>query len=147
MTAGYPLVSTRSHKKDVGLRLSRWALAKTYAKPIAVYSGPIVKSYHVDGSRVKITFDHVGSGLVSRDGQPLSHFEIAGADKKFVPAIATIDGGTVVVSAQDVDMPKAVRFAWIQTAQPNLSNKEGLPAIPFRTDNWAVEPAPEPKKP
>jgi sialate O-acetylesterase len=131
------------NKQDVGKRLALWALAKTYNKPIAVYSGPIFKSMKVDGTRVQINFEHTGSGLVARDGKELKHFEIAGEDKKFVPAKASIDGGTVFVTN-----PVAVRFAWDQVAEPNLSNKEGLPAIPFRTDDWGLEapPAPPQKK-
>ncbi|MCH5376498.1 MAG: 9-O-acetylesterase, partial [Planctomycetes bacterium] len=75
-------------------------------------------------------------GLVSRDGKPLTCFQIAGENKEFVDAKAEIVGDTVVVSAESVDKPVAVRFGWDQEAEPNLSNKEGLPASPFRTDAW-----------
>ena len=78
----------------------------------------------------------VGGGLKTRDGKPLSHFAVAGEDKNFVEATATIDGGTVVVRADGVAKPVAVRFGWHEEAEPNLSNKEGLPASPFRTDSW-----------
>jgi sialate O-acetylesterase len=83
-----------------------------------------------------LSFDWVGRGLATRDGKPLSWFEIAGEDRKFVPAEATIDGATVIVSSEKVKAPTAVRFGWSQVAQPNLVNKEGLPASPFRTDGW-----------
>lgn len=120
------------NKQDVGKRLALWALAKDYGKTDIVYSGPIYKSMKVEGDKIRISFDHVGSGLVSRDGQPLTNFTIAAADGEFVPATAEIDGDTVVVSADDVDKPTKVRFAWDQEAEPNLSNKDGLPASPFR---------------
>ncbi len=90
----------------------------------------------VEGNKIRLTFDHVGGGLVSRDGKPLSWFTIAGEDKNFVEAKAEIDGDTVVVSADAVANPAAVRFGWTQEAEPNLSNKDGLPASPFRTDKW-----------
>jgi sialate O-acetylesterase len=120
-------------KQTVGHRLALWALAKSYNRPI-VYSGPIFKSMTIEGEKIRIAFDHVGSGLMSRDGKPLTEFLIAGADKTFLPAIAEIDGPTVVVVNDDVTKPVAVRFAFNGTAQPNLCNKEGLPAAPFRAE-------------
>lgn len=122
------------NKQEVGRRLALWALAKTYDKPVKVYSGPIYKSSSVRGGKMVLTFEHTGAGLISRDGKPLTHFQIAGADKNFVPAQAEIVGNTVVVSSPQVAKPAAVRFAWHQEAEPNLANKAGLPASPFRTD-------------
>ena len=119
------------NKKDVGERLALWALARDYGKDV-VYSGPLFKSMKVEGKAIRISFDHVGSGLESRDGKPLTHFEIA-RDRHFVPARAVIDGETVVVSSDAIAKPAAVRFAWHEQAMPNLRNKEGLPAGPFRT--------------
>jgi sialate O-acetylesterase len=129
------------NKQDVGRRLALWALAKVYGRDL-VYSGPITKSMAVEGDKIRLRFDHVGGGLVSRDGKPLSHFTIAGEDQKFVPAVATIDGDSVVVHSEQVSKPVAVRFGWRNDAAPNLSNKDGLPASPFRTDKWkgATEP-------
>jgi sialate O-acetylesterase len=101
-----------------------------------VYSGPLYESMAVEGDRIRIKFQHVGGGLISRDGKPLDWFSIAGADKKFVKATATIDGESILVESTDVSAPVAVRFGWHQIAEPNLSNKAGLPASPFRTDNW-----------
>lgn len=124
------------NKQDVGKRLALWALARTYGKKDLVYSGPIYKGMAVEESGVRITFDHVEGGLISRDGKPLSHFQIAGEDKQFVPAQAKIEGDSVIVSSPDVARPVAVRFGWDQLAEPNLANKAGLPASPFRTDNW-----------
>lgn len=123
-------------KQDVGHRLALWALAKTYGKDRPVYSGPLYKSMAVEGGAIRIRFDHTGGRLASRDGRPLTWFEIAGADKKFVKAEAAIDGDSVVVRAADVAEPVAVRFGWSQEAEPNLTNKESLPASPFRTDTW-----------
>jgi sialate O-acetylesterase len=123
-------------KKDVGNRLALWALAKDYGKKDLVYSGPLFKSMKVEGDKVRLQFAHVGGGLASRDGKPLSEFEVAGSDGKFVPAEAGIDGDTVVVRAKGVAAPTQVRFGWHTVANPNLMNKEGLPASPFQTNNW-----------
>ena len=116
-------------------RLALWALAKDYKKDL-VYSGPLYKSTNVEGNKIRLSFAHVGGGLKSRDGQPLREFEIAGVDGKFQPAKAVIDGDTVVVEANEVASPAQVRFGWHNVANPNLVNKEGLPASPFQTDNW-----------
>ncbi len=124
------------NKLDVGNRLALWALAKTYGKKDLVYSGPLFKSLTIEGSKARVSFAHVGGGLKSRDGKPLSDFEIAGEDGKFVPAEAVIDGETVVVSSSAVSKPVQVRFGWGNTVNPNLMNKEGLPASPFRSKNW-----------
>jgi sialate O-acetylesterase len=124
------------NKVDVGNRLALWALAKTYDKKDLVYSGPLYKSMKIEGSKVHLSFAHAGSGLKSRDGKPLTHFEIAGQDGKFVPAEAVIDGSHVVASAKHVASPAVVRFGWHMTANPNLVNKEGLPASPFQTHHW-----------
>lgn len=121
------------NKQDVGKRLALWALAKTYGKPNLVYSGPLYKSMKVEGNKIRIEFDHVGGGLKSRDGKPLSWFTIAGKDGDFVDATAVIDGNTVVVSSEKIADPAAVRFGWSELAEPNLMNAEGLPAGPFRT--------------
>jgi sialate O-acetylesterase len=123
-----------TNKQDVGKRLALWALAKTYGMKDLVYSGPLYKSMQVEGNKIRLKFDHTGGGLVSRDGRPLSWFSIAGANKQFIEAQAQIDGDTVVVHSDSVATPVAVRFGWHQEAEPNLSNKEGLPASPFRTD-------------
>ncbi|MDP7289974.1 MAG: sialate O-acetylesterase [Phycisphaerae bacterium] len=124
------------NKQDVGLRLALWALATSYDKKDLVYSGPMYKSMKVSGKTIVLTFDHVGGGLASRDDRDLDWFEIAGDDKAFVKASAKIVGTTVVVSCDTVAKPAAVRFGWSQKATPNLMNKEGLPASPFRTDKW-----------
>jgi sialate O-acetylesterase len=125
-----------TNKRDVGYRLSLWARANVYGEKTLVYSGPLYKSMTVEGNLIRLAFDHVGGGLVSNDGQPLKWFEIAGDDHIFCNAEASIAGDTVVVWSPKVAAPKAVRFGWHQLAVPNLVNKEGLPASPFRTDSW-----------
>ena len=129
-----------TNKQEVGRRLALWALSKTYGQKNLVYSGPIYKSMEVTGgpapAKIRIHFDSTGGGLASRDGKPLDHFTIAGEDKKFVEAKAAIDGKSVLVWSDAVAIPLAVRFGWRQDADPNLMNKEGLPACCFRTDKW-----------
>lgn len=120
------------NKQDVGKRLALIALAKTYGRDKVVFSGPTYKAFSVDGDKLRVTFENVGSGLVSRDGLPLTRFEIIGEDTDFVPATAEIDGDSVVLSSAEVKKPVALRFAWHKLAEPNLANKEGLPAVPFR---------------
>ncbi len=130
------------HNKDiVGHRLALWALAKTYGFPDLVYSGPLYRAAKIEGHGIRVSFDSVGGGLKSRDGQPLTHFEIAGADGVFVPAVARIEGQTLLVTSESVAEPKDVRFAWTwehpkrpaPVPSPNFVNKEGLPAAPFNT--------------
>jgi sialate O-acetylesterase len=124
------------NKHDVGSRLARWALAKDYGKKDVIYSGPLFKAMEIKGDKVHLAFAHAAGGLKSRDGKPLTEFKIAGADGNFVEAEAVIKGETVVVSAKNVKDPKQVRFGWHRTANPNLTNAQGLPASPFQTDNW-----------
>ncbi|HRF00648.1 MAG TPA: sialate O-acetylesterase [Pirellulaceae bacterium] len=121
------------NKQDVGRRLSLWALAGPYGREGIVVSGPLYREMKVEGSKIRLHFDHVGSGLVSLDEQPLNSFTIAGKDGNYVEAQATIDGDSIVVSAESVSEPVAVRFGWHQEATPNLGNVERLPASPFRT--------------
>jgi sialate O-acetylesterase len=134
-------------KQDVGKRLALWALAKTYGKDL-VFSGPLYKSCAVEGDKVRITFDHAGGGLIAgeknglapvtetRDGK-LKWFAIAGEDKVWHWADAVIEGETVVVRSDKVPAPVAVRYAFAMNPEgANLYNKEGLPASPFRTDDW-----------
>jgi sialate O-acetylesterase len=120
-------------KQDVGDRLSRIALANVYGKAIE-YSGPVYQSMSVEGGSIRIKFSHLGGGLVAKGGE-LKTFAIAGADGKFVPAVAKIDGETVMVSSPDVPQPANVRYAWMNWAEGcNLYNAAGLPAGTFRTD-------------
>jgi sialate O-acetylesterase len=135
------------NKQDVGKRLARWALADTYGKDI-VPSGPLFEKISIQGDKVRVHFKYVGSGLmVGRKGglEPtgevpggtLKEFAIAGDDKVWHWADALIEGDTVVVSSKDVSKPVAVRYAYrMNPSEANLYNKEGLPASPFRSDNW-----------
>jgi sialate O-acetylesterase len=121
-------------KEEVGARLARWALGTTYGKDL-VYSGPLYESLRIEGKEIRIHFTHVGTGL-KMQGENLQGFTIAGADKKFHHAAARIDGHSIVVSSPEVEAPVAVRYAWADSPECNLFNKEGLPASPFRTDDW-----------
>jgi sialate O-acetylesterase len=122
-------------KQDLGDRLAKIARALVYGEKIE-YAGPMYDSMSIEGNSIRIKFTHVGAGLMAKDGD-LKTFEIAAADKKYVPAVAKIDGDTVVVTADGVTAPVAVRYAWNRwPAGCNFYNKDGLPAAPFRTDQW-----------
>ena len=121
------------NKKDVGERMALAARKIAY-KDSVVYSGPLYRNYTIEGNKIIISFSNVGSGLVTNDGQELSEFAIAGEDKKFVWAHAKIQADNVIVWSDEVSEPKYVRYAWADNPDnPNLYNKEGLPASPFRT--------------
>jgi sialate O-acetylesterase len=122
------------NKEGVGRRLALWALAKDYGFKDLPYSGPLFKSSAVEGKRIRIRFDYTFGGLCARDGKTLDEFTLAGPDRLFLPAQAAIDGDSVVVWSDTVDQPVAVRFAWHESARPNLMNGAGLPAGPFRTN-------------
>jgi sialate O-acetylesterase len=122
-------------KREVGARLARYALGSIYGME-QVYSGPVYESMRIDGARVRLRFNQMGSGLTARDGDKLRGFAIAGADKKFVWADAAVEGGEVIVSSPAVPKPVAVRYAWADNPDANLANREGLLASPFRTDDW-----------
>ena len=136
------------NKLDVGERLALWALAKDYGQNDLVYSGPLYREMKIEGDKIRIIFDSVGSGLtiatkkgygpIIKDPQgKLQRFAIAGEDKKWVWANAVIDGAAVVVSSPEVPKPIAVRYAYTMNPDGcNLYNNEGLPAAPFRTDTW-----------
>ena len=126
------------NKRDVGYRAALEARSIAYGEKL-VSSGPIYKSMKVDGDKIRVTFDSVGGGLVAKDGNALKGFVIAGSDQTFVPAQAEIEGSTVVVHADGVADPKSVRYAFAQCPPEfNLYNQEGLPASPFRTDDWPL---------
>lgn len=136
------------NKQDVARRLSLWALHNEYGRKDLVFSGPLYREMTVEEDRIRLRFDHVGSGLMagSKNGlepvkpapdQPLKEFAVAGANRKWVLAEARIDGADVVVSSLEVPHPVAVRYAYCNDPEgANLYNKEGLPASPFRTDDW-----------
>jgi sialate O-acetylesterase len=122
------------NKKTVGERLALAALKITYGEN-NVHSGPTYQSATIAGNKIAITFSYVGSGLITNDGEELNEFAIAGVDKKFVWAKAKIEGDKIVVWNENVTNPMYVRYAWADNpVNPNLYNKDGLPASPFRTD-------------
>lgn len=125
------------NKQEVGRRLALWALAKTYGVKDMAYSGPIYKSLEIKKSKAIVSFDFTGDKLEVQ-GKEIKEFYIAGADKKFYPAKAKIEGKQVVLNSKDVKNPVAVRFAFTEDCLPNLYNSHGLPAAAFRTDNWKV---------
>jgi len=121
-------------KKPVGDRLALAAEKIAYGENI-VYSGPLYQSSKIDGNKIIISFTHTGTGLSTSDGESPAEFAVAGEDKKFVWADAKINGDKIIVSNEDVPNPKYVRYAWADAPiNPNLINKEDLPAAPFRTD-------------
>lgn len=122
-------------KKSVGERLALVALAKEYGREGVVYSGPEYRAMRVVGSRVRLSFNHLGGGLVAREGG-LKGFAIAGADRNWVWAEARIEGDEVEVWAEGVGSPVAVRYGWAMNPEATLFNRAGLPAHPFRTDDW-----------
>ena len=128
-------------KAPVGARLALSARGVAYGEKI-VYSGPIYKKMKVKGDKAILNFDHAGAGLEARGGA-LKGFSICGPDKKFVWALAEIDGDKVVVSNPNVAKPVAVRFGWADFPVVNLWNKDGLPASPFRTDDFPMITAPK----
>jgi len=123
------------NKLDVGKRLAAWALAETYHQKVEP-SGPLYDSFAMKDGKVRVRFKHVDGGLKTIDGGPVKGFAIAGADHKFVWADAAIQGDAVVVWSKEVAQPVAVRYAWADSPICNLYNAAGLPASPFRTDDW-----------
>jgi sialate O-acetylesterase len=123
------------NKKDVGIRLALAAEHVAYGEKNIVYSGPIYQSSITEGNKITILFNNIGSGLITKDGEELSDFAVAGSDKKFVWAKAKIEGDKVIVWSDQISAPKYIRYAWADNpANANLYNKEGLPASPFTTE-------------
>ena len=125
-----------TNKSGYGERASRVALGMAYGKKVEYY-GPLYQSHKVEGNKVRVTYSHVGQGLAAKHSDKIQGFVIAGEDKVFHWADAVIDGDTIVLSSPKVTAPVAIRYAWSQPARwANLFNKDGLPAISFRTDSW-----------
>lgn len=123
------------NKQDVGKRLALAAMKVAYDKEDVVYSGPVLKGAEFEDGKAILTFDHVGGGLEAK-GNALKGFAVAGEDRVFKWADAEIDGDKVIVSSDEVKEPVAVRYAWADNPEATLYNAEGLPASPFRTDDW-----------
>ena len=126
------------NKMDVGKRLSLLAMKVVYEDQYVLPYSPQFESMASEGLRVRIHFKNTGTGLKVRGGQYVKNFVMAGTDKKFHPARAYLEDNTVVVECpKAVDMPIAVRYSWADNPEPcNLYNNEGLPTLPFRTDDW-----------
>lgn len=122
------------NKQDVGHRLALAAKKIAYGQDV-IHSGPLYRSMEINGGDIEIAFDYVGKGLQLK-GDKLTGFQIAGEDKKFYWADAQIVGGEVFVSSGKVKSPVSVRYGWAINPECNLYNKNGLPASPFRTDDW-----------
>ncbi|PST83567.1 sialate O-acetylesterase [Pedobacter yulinensis] len=122
-------------KTIISKRLLYWALARTYGREGIAYQGPVYRDMKVNGAQAVLAFDNIPLGLTAYD-QKLLSFEVAGHDRVFYPAEARISGKTIVVQSEQVKLPQAVRYAFKDTSAGNLYNTEGLPAAPFRTDNW-----------
>jgi len=123
-----------TNKQDVGKRLALAAEHVAYGKNDLEYSGPMYDSMKVEGNKIRVKFSHA-DGLTAKGGDPKT-FQIAGEDKKFVWADAKIEGDSIVVSAKGVEHPVAVRYGWSDDPEANVYNLAGLPASPFRTDDW-----------
>jgi sialate O-acetylesterase len=136
---GDPVALHPKNKKPIGIRHAYLALKQVYGKDI-VPCGPRYLSQKIDGNKIVLTFDCIGSGMMAAKPSKLDDFAITGADKKWHWADAEISGNTIIVSSQEVPSPVAVRYAWAMnpTQRNLLYNKEGLPASPFRTDNWPL---------
>ena len=126
------------NKQEVARRLVLIARAKVYGEAL-IYSGPLYDSMTVEGEKARIAFTELADGLVSKTGETLASFTIAGEDKIFHQAQAIIEENTVLVWSPDVAKPVAVRYAWADDPVCSLYNLTGLPASPFRTDDWPLE--------
>jgi sialate O-acetylesterase len=135
MDAGEKNCIHPANKKAAGDRLAYLALVKTYGKRGFAWSGPVLKEMTVEGAVVKLAFDHAENGLTSY-GKELEHFEVAGENKRFYPAKASITGKGITLFSASVEKPVAVRYAFKDFLVGDLFNTEGLPASSFRTDDW-----------
>lgn len=134
------------NKQEVGRRLALWALGEVYEKDVPATSGPLPASHDVRGAEMVLSFTHTEGGLQAKDGV-LKGFVIAAEDRQWQPAQARVAGDRVIVSSPAVKQPVAVRYAWETDPVGNLYNGAGLPASPFRTDDWPVPSAPAEKQP
>ena len=128
---GHPTDIHPKDKKTVGTRLALAARALAYGERIA-YSGPLLRQVVPEGQALRVFFDHA-EGLTTRGGAPVDGFEVAGADRRYVPAQARIEGSTVVVSSSALKAPTSVRYGWADNPRVSLYNAAGLPASPFRS--------------
>ncbi len=138
MDVGEPDDIHPRRKKEVGQRLAKIALHKTYGFKDVQYQGPQYQSHKIKDNKIVVSFtkESISKGLITKNGFSPNHFSIAGEDKQFYPAEARIQGDKVVVFATEVKHPVALRYAFHNYPVTNFQNKSNLPAVPFRTDNW-----------
>jgi sialate O-acetylesterase len=127
-----------TNKTDVGNRLAKVSEKLVYDMKIQA-SGPVMKGFAITGNHVVVSFAEIGEGLFTSDNKPVKGFSVAGEDGKYYPAYGVISGNSVVLTAKKVQTPVAVRYAWENNPDCNLVNSNGLPALPFRTDDWKVQ--------
>jgi sialate O-acetylesterase len=123
------------NKQEVGRRLALSALRIAYEQDV-VASGPVYQSMQIENEKIRLTFSNIADSLVIKNGEDLKGFAIAGEDRVFRWAEATIDGDTVILWHPQIEEPVAARYAWASNPICNLYNSAGLPASPFRTDDW-----------
>jgi len=133
-----------SDKREVGKRLANWALGDTYKKNIPVYKSPVFKTSEIIKDKLVVQFDNAPTGLKST-GKVISGFYISGEKEEWLPADAKIENDKVILSNKSLKNPVYARYGFGNTIIGNLFNKEGLPVVPFRTDNWVVDQSPERK--
>ena len=114
-----------SNKHDVGRRLARWALAKTYDRQELTCSGPLYRTHAIEDDKIRVYFDHTADELTTRDGMPPNAFEVSD-QTQFYPATARIEGQTVVVSSEEVPNPQQIRFGLAQSRDSELDQSRGL---------------------
>jgi hypothetical protein len=137
LDVGEPTNIHPKNKQAVGQRLSMWALGTVYGQDTPT-SGPLLTKHEIKGDKVILSFSHTDGGLKAKDGT-LKSFVIAGADKQWHDAVATIEGKNVIVTCAEVSEPVAVRYAWKDSPEASLFNGAGLPASQFRTDDWELQ--------
>ena len=124
-------------KKPIGLRLAKLARGQVYGEKIPI-TGPRFKEFSVEKAELTIRFDHLPSGLKTKDGKAPTEFTLCGPDKKFHPALARIMENSIVLSNKEVTEPVAARYCWRNECFPNLFSQNGLPVEPFRTDTFEL---------
>jgi sialate O-acetylesterase len=126
------------NKQPVADRLALIARACSYGENLE-WSGPQLHAWSARSNSIVLEFDHTTGGLVASDGKPLRLFAIAGTNRTFFPATASISDRSLIISAPQVPEPVAVRYAWVPSGEVNFFNGAGLPASPFRTDDWTMK--------
>ena len=127
-----------SDKREVAKRLANWALAETYGKPVDAYKSPVFKNLEQDKKRLILNFEHTPNGLMAKD-KNLTGFYISGSTENWLPADGKIEGNQVILWHKKLKEPVHVRYGFGNTIVGNVFSREGLPVIPFRTDDWPLK--------